>query len=150
MDRLACGHSMELAQVIGFNGKIPKGVHVHADGQHLLYPLGSTVVIRDLSAQQNGDMGSQRFLTGHMGEVTCVDVSRDGNLVAAGERTLRGQQALVIIWDYASGAQRHQRVCRSLMLQALTYSTRYGCATLKQDQECGSLWVGLSGLSCVC
>lgn len=39
---------LNLEAVIGFNGKLKAGLIQHPDGEHILYPLGSTVVIRNI------------------------------------------------------------------------------------------------------
>ena len=75
--------------VIGFSGEVPAGLIVHPSNKFVLYPLGSTVVIRDLGAQQ-----SQRFLRGHSDAVSCIAVSPSGRYVASGQVTYMGFQVL--------------------------------------------------------
>jgi len=38
--------ALELKSVIGFGGKVPNGLLYHPDGIHMIYSLGSTVVVR--------------------------------------------------------------------------------------------------------
>lgn len=55
------------------------GLSVHPDGEHLIYPLGSTVVLRTIKD------GRQELLQGHTSDVSCVSVSRSGSLIASGQ-----------------------------------------------------------------
>ena len=79
--------NLELQAVIGFTGDVPAGLVMHPTNKFVLYPLGSTVVIRDLEARQ-----SQRFLRGHSDAVSCLTVSPSGRYVASGQVTYMGFQ----------------------------------------------------------
>ncbi|XP_064891242.1 cilia- and flagella-associated protein 52-like [Columba livia] len=85
---------LELQAAIGFNGHVPCGLICHPDREHILYPLGCTVVIQHL------DTKKQSFLHGHTDNVSCVAVSRDGMYVASGQVTCIGFKADVILWDF--------------------------------------------------
>ncbi|XP_064890452.1 cilia- and flagella-associated protein 52-like isoform X1 [Columba livia] len=85
---------LELQAAIGFNGHVPCGLICHPDREHVLYPLGCTVVIQHL------DTKKQSFLHGHTDNVSCVAVSRDGMYVASGQVTCIGFKADVILWDF--------------------------------------------------
>ncbi|KAK2511491.1 hypothetical protein Q9233_016925 [Columba guinea] len=65
-------------------GHVPCGLIWHPDREHILYPLGCTVVIQHL------DTKKQSFLHGHADNVSCVVVSRDGMYVASGQVTCIG------------------------------------------------------------
>lgn len=65
-------------------GKVPNGLKWHPDGNHIVYPLGSTVVIKNLSD------GKQSFLTGHTDLVTTVALSKCGKYIASGQKTNMG------------------------------------------------------------
>lgn len=86
---------LELAGVIGFNGHVPHGVLLHPNDQHLIYPLGSTIVVRDLVNN------TQTFLHkgGHDRAVSCLALSATGKYLASGQVTHMGFGALVIIWN---------------------------------------------------
>ncbi|XP_071672676.1 cilia- and flagella-associated protein 52-like isoform X2 [Patagioenas fasciata] len=85
---------LELQAAIGFNGHVPCGLICHPDKEHILYPLGCTVVIQHLDTQK------QSFLHGHTNNVSCVAVSRDGTYVASGQVTCIGFKADIILWDF--------------------------------------------------
>ena len=55
---------LSLNSVIGFGGGVENGLLVHPDGRTLIYPLGSTIVIRD-----KVDSRAQEFLQGHSDKV---------------------------------------------------------------------------------
>ena len=59
---------LPLESVIGFGGAVTDGLILHPDGQTLIYPLGSMVVVRP-----KNDSSQQEFLQGHTDEVrsTC-------------------------------------------------------------------------------
>ena len=50
---------LPLESVIGFDGKVTGGLVLHPDGRTLIYPLGATVVVKEL-----GDTFAQTFLQG--------------------------------------------------------------------------------------
>lgn len=91
---------LELESVVGFGGKVPNGLLCHPDGVHLIYPLGSTIVVK------NTVMGTQTFLKGHSNMVSCMELSRDGTKLASGQVTHMGFLADTIIWDFSIAADR--------------------------------------------
>ena len=58
---------LPLESVIGFGGAVTDGLILHPDGQTLIYPLGSMVVVRP-----KNDSSQQEFLQGHTDEVRTV------------------------------------------------------------------------------
>ncbi|XP_074745130.1 cilia- and flagella-associated protein 52-like [Strix uralensis] len=93
---------LELRAAIGFNGHVPCGLTCHPDKEHILYPLGCTVVIQELDSKK------QTFLRGHTNNVSCVVVSRNGLYVASGQVTSMGFKADIILWDF----QRRELLAR--------------------------------------
>jgi len=82
---------LELISALGFAGKVPKGLF--ANGKDLIYPLGGSVVIKNVKT------GKQIFLQGHTGDITCMAISQDGKFLASGQQTHLGFKAKIIIWD---------------------------------------------------
>jgi len=39
---------LSIAAIIGFTGKVHEGLILHPDNEHLIYPLGSTIVVRHI------------------------------------------------------------------------------------------------------
>ncbi|XP_045055232.2 cilia- and flagella-associated protein 52 isoform X3 [Desmodus rotundus] len=85
---------LELEAVIGFNGHVPAGLKCHPDQEHLIYPLGCTVLIQAINTKE------QYFLQGHGNNVSCVTVSQSGVYIASGQVTFMGFKADIILWDY--------------------------------------------------
>ena len=69
---------------------------MHPDRNHILYVLGSTIVIQNIRTE------SQAFLSGHNNSIACVAVSASGKYVASGQVTHMGFKADIILWDFES------------------------------------------------
>ena len=63
------------------SGTVPQGVQVHPNQRHIIYPLGSTIVVKDIVDD------TQFFLQGHNNEVSCLALSSDGKTLASGQKT---------------------------------------------------------------
>ena len=109
--------SMELKAVLGFSGTVPNGLVLHPGKKHLVYPLGDTIVLREVGAAQK-----QSFLKGHTDSVSCIAVSPSGKYIASGQQTHMGFQADVIIWDFETGEIKHRLSLHKVKVQALAFS----------------------------
>lgn len=56
---------LDISAVIGFSGNVFDGLLLHPDNEHILYPLGSTVVVRHILSR------TQTFLRGHQHNISC-------------------------------------------------------------------------------
>lgn len=56
--------ALPLSSCIGFNGSVDGGLVLEKDGTTVIYPLGSTIIVRQLHNDQR-----QTFLQGHTDEV---------------------------------------------------------------------------------
>ncbi len=56
---------LRLDSVIGFGGGVDDGLIVHNQTNTIIYPLGSTIVVRDVT-----DLKKQEFLHGHTDKVS--------------------------------------------------------------------------------
>ena len=95
--------ALPLEGVIGFGGGVRNGLLLHADGNTLIYPLGSTIVIRE-----KGNPTSQEFLQGHSDKVSCLSISNSGRYLASGQITYMGFCADIIIWDMETRKLLHR------------------------------------------
>ncbi|CAD7696135.1 unnamed protein product [Ostreobium quekettii] len=109
--------SLRLLSVVGFGGSIPNGLILHPDGTTLIYPLGSTIVLRD-----KGTVESQQFLQGHTDKVSCLAISRSGKYLASGQVTYMGFTADIIVWDMEARALLHRMSLHKVKVQALDFS----------------------------
>ncbi|XP_039271314.2 cilia- and flagella-associated protein 52-like [Styela clava] len=107
---------LELVSTIGFNGHVEGGLAIHPDRQHLIYPLGSTIVIRDLNSSE------QSFLTGHTNNVSCIAISKSGKYIASGQVTHMGFKASVIVWDWEKRSIYCQLVLHKVKVEDLAFS----------------------------
>ena len=108
--------SMNLLSTIGFGGKVPGGLVVHPGRKHVCYPLGSTVVVRDL------ETGNQSFLSGHTNTLSCLAISRTGRYLASGQITHMGFQAMIVVWDFETRTAKHTLTLHKVKVQALSFS----------------------------
>jgi len=69
---------LELSAVIGFQGKVTSGLILHPDNEHIIYPLGTTIVVRHIISR------TQQFLRGHDNDISVITVSNTGKYIASG------------------------------------------------------------------
>eukprot|EP00929_Paragymnodinium_shiwhaense_P087846 TRINITY_DN4799_c0_g1_i1.p1 TRINITY_DN4799_c0_g1~~TRINITY_DN4799_c0_g1_i1.p1 ORF type:complete len:623 (-),score=166.95 TRINITY_DN4799_c0_g1_i1:288-2156(-) len=107
---------LELQAVIGFKGTVPGGLILHPDNQHLIFPLGCTVVVRNLIQR------TQSFLQGHDNQVNCITVSGSGKLLASGQKTFMGFPADVIVWDFDQRKEMYRLSLHKVAVTSLSFS----------------------------
>ncbi|XP_030062176.1 cilia- and flagella-associated protein 52 [Microcaecilia unicolor] len=107
---------LELESIIGYNGDIPCGLICHPDRDHLVYPLGCTVIIQNISTHK------QCFLQAHTNNVSCVAVSVSGKYIASGQVTYMGFKADINLWDYAKKQLLATLTIHKVKVQALSFS----------------------------
>lgn len=125
---------MDFFQLTNINvctGEVPGGLLVNSDREHLIYPLGNTIVVEEIKEDKkaaSGGRGSatkgaskswktpedpkmrQELLSGHKDRclaVSCLAVSKSGKYLASGEKTHMGFQADVIVWDFEKRTIKH-------------------------------------------
>lgn len=107
---------LELEAVIGFKGTVVQGMLLHPDNEHLIFPLGCTVVVRNVLQR------TQSFLQGHDNQVNCITCSPSGNLLASGQKTFMGFPADVIIWDFHGRKEIHRLSLHKVAVASLDFS----------------------------
>ncbi|XP_074647613.1 cilia- and flagella-associated protein 52-like [Tubulanus polymorphus] len=107
---------LTLCRTIGFNGKVAGGLIVHPSRQHLIYPLGCTVIIEEIGSHK------QDCLFGHTNDVTCVAVSKHGRYIASGQTTHMGFTADIIVWDFATRQMYCKFTLHKVKVEALAFS----------------------------
>eukprot|EP00741_Cyanophora_paradoxa_P003430 tig00000704_g3333.t1 len=128
---------LPLEATVGFSGTIPSGLQVHPSGQFLIYPLGSTVVIRDLKNPRQST-----FLQGHSDKISCLALSKSGRYIASGQVTYMGFQADIIVWDFVERKLVHRLVLHKVKVQSLAFShnDRYLASLGGQDDNNIVIW----------
>lgn len=134
---------MELQAVIGFKGTVQSSLILHPDQEHLIFPLGCTIVLRNLLKK------TQSFLQGHDNQVNCITVSKSGKLLASGQKTFMGFPADVIIWDFAERKEIHRLSLHKVAVTSLSFShNEMYLATLGgQDDNSLVIWEVERGLA---
>ena len=115
----ASSNKIPLHGVIGFNGSVARGVLLSGSGvdERLMYPLGSTVVIKQLATNE------QHFLSdGHDRDISALALSPCGRLLASGQLTHLGFVATVCVWDTASRSLLHRWSAHKGKVQSLSFS----------------------------
>jgi len=85
---------VEVVAALGFAGNVSHSLVAHPSGEFVIYPLGSTVVIKNVKT------GRQQFLHGHSDNVTSIALSQDGSMIASGEKTHSGFKAKILLWKF--------------------------------------------------
>jgi len=125
--------ALELQAVIGFKGEIRNGLILHPDQEHIIYPLGCTVVVRNVCQR------TQTFLQGHDNDVSCLAVSPDGNLLASGQQTFMGFTAQLIVWDFNERKVLYRCNLHKVEVRALSFSPNNNYLASLGGQDDGSL-----------
>lgn len=107
---------LELSAVIGFQGKVVDGLILHPDNEHLLFPLGTTIVVRHIISR------TQQFLRGHENSISAIVVSPSGKYLASCDTTHMGFLADIIIWDFESMELLHRLKLHKVQVQSLSFS----------------------------
>lgn len=110
--------SLSLEGVIGFDGSISSGLVLDNDDNHLIYGLGSAIVVKNIQKK------TQRFLhkDGHDREISCLKVSNSGRYLASGQQTHMGFVAPVIIWDLNTCEAIHRLNLHKGQVQDVAFS----------------------------
>ena len=131
---------LSLRHVLGFNGKIINGLVVHPLGKHLIYAVGRHIVIEEIIGVCKG---KQEMLVGHLGPVTSVAVSTDGQFIVSGQsNAVRESRASVILWDWCTRRKIIERELHKEATIALefTCSSRYFISLGGADDGELALW----------
>jgi len=89
----------ELEHFCGYGGKHLNTVRYHPlQAETLIYTAAATIIVEDVN-----DPHKQEFLHGHDNEVSALDISANGKLVASGQLGSPGRKgavAPVVVWDF--------------------------------------------------
>jgi WD40 repeat protein len=75
-----------------FAGKVHNGLQYTPCGKYILYPLGSFVVLKNLTTDK------EAFFDGHSSEVSCLSVSSDGSKLVSGQVNLMSVKVTPLVY----------------------------------------------------
>ncbi|XP_055873535.1 cilia- and flagella-associated protein 52-like [Biomphalaria glabrata] len=130
---------LHLRQVIGFNGNVKKGLIVHTKGDHVIFPVGYSVVIEKLIGP---GAGSQEILTGHTDTITAMALSTDGQFLVTGQQIAQEMKAPIILWDWCSREKLMEFPLHKTRVEylAFTCNNKYFISLGGQDDESVVFW----------
>ena len=92
-------NTLELDHIIGYNGQYLNTVIYHPFLKDtMIYNIGSLVIIEPVADKHN-----QAFLRGHDMEISVIELSHSGKMLATGQKGsafLKTPDAPVILWDF--------------------------------------------------
>lgn len=107
---------LDILAVIGFKGTTIDGLILHPDNEHIIFPLGNQIVVRNVLTR------NQKYLRGHDNDISVICVSNNGKYLASGQKTHSGFKADIIIWDFETGTLIHRLSIHKVLIQALSFS----------------------------
>lgn len=93
-----------------------EGLLLHPDNEHILFPLGSTIIVRHVVTR------NQTFLKGHDNEITAITISKSGKFVASGQKTFQGLKADIIVWNFADKSIFQRLSMHKVCINSLAFS----------------------------
>jgi len=111
---------LELLASIGFAGKVHGGLVVHPDDERIIYPVGSTVLVKKLISKKQGGGQEQDFLKGTQ-DVSCLAINKEGTLLATGQVS-KLVAAEVTLWDLKEQKVLHRLKLHKGKVQSVAFS----------------------------
>ncbi|XP_037293640.1 cilia- and flagella-associated protein 52 [Manduca sexta] len=128
--------NLETYAIIGFDGSAIRGLKVHPDCAHIVYPMGNKVCIQEWKTKK------MYFLSGHTNSVSTVAVSPKGTYVGSGQINHIGFKASAKLWDFNKKTLIGSHELHKVRVEALTFSSdeRYMISLGGRDDGCVVLW----------
>ena len=113
---------VQLEHAIGFSGKHLNTALLHPTGEPpvAIHAVGKLVVVVNTSNPHE-----QRVLKGHDAEITSIDISSSGNLIASGQGAstkAKEGDGFIILWDYNSSEPKYRLPGHSKGIYAIKFS----------------------------
>ncbi|XP_004926410.2 cilia- and flagella-associated protein 52 [Bombyx mori] len=133
--------NLEAYGIIGFDGSAIRGLKIHPDCEHIVYPMGNKVCIQEWKTKK------MYFLSGHSNSVSTVAISPKGTYVGSGQINHIGFKASAKVWDFNKRVQVGSHELHKVRVEALTFSSdeRYMISLGGRDDGCVVLWDCLAG-----
>ncbi|KAL0841612.1 hypothetical protein ABMA28_015269 [Loxostege sticticalis] len=133
--------NLETYAIIGFDGSAIRGLKVHPDGEHIVYPMGNKVCIQEWKTKK------MYFLSGHSNSVSTVAISPKGTFVGSGQINHIGFKAAAKLWDFKKKTLLGSHELHKVRVEALAFSSdeRYMISLGGRDCGCVVLWDCFAG-----
>ncbi|XP_050346476.1 cilia- and flagella-associated protein 52 [Nymphalis io] len=133
--------NLEPYAIIGFDGSAIRGLKVHPDGEHIIYPMGNKVCIQEWKTKK------MYFLSGHTNSVSTVAVSSKGTFIGSGQINHIGFKASAKLWDFKNKTMIGSHELHKVRVEALAFSSdeRYMISLGGRDDGCVVLWDCVAG-----
>ncbi|CAG9584950.1 unnamed protein product [Danaus chrysippus] len=133
--------NLEPCSIIGFDGSAIKGLNVHPDGDHIVYPIGNKVCIQEWKSKK------MYFLSGHTNSVSTLAISPKGTYVGSGQINHIGFKASTKLWDFKKKVLLGTHELHKVRVEALSFSSdeRYMISLGGRDDGCVVLWDCVAG-----
>lgn len=114
-------------------GKIP--LKVHPDQEHLIFAIGNKISIMNLKTNK------QEFLSGHSHNISAVEISSSGRLVASGQVNHMGFRAHLIVWDFDKRCEILRHELHKVRVQDVCFSSDEEHVISLGGKDCGMIVV---------
>ncbi|XP_046959584.1 cilia- and flagella-associated protein 52 [Vanessa cardui] len=133
--------NLEPYAIIGFDGSAIRGLKVHPNGEHIIYPMGNKVCIQEWKTKK------MYFLSGHTNSVSTVAVSPKGTYIGSGQINHIGFKASAKLWDFKNKTMLGSHELHKVRVEALAFSSdeRYMISLGGRDDGCVVLWDCVAG-----
>lgn len=110
-------------------------MRVHPDQEHLIFAIGNKISILNIKTNK------QEFLSGHTHNISTLDVSPSGRLVASGQINHMGFRAHLIVWDWQKKCEILRHELHKVRVQDLTFSSDEEHIMSLGGKDCGMIIV---------
>ncbi|CAH0723092.1 unnamed protein product, partial [Brenthis ino] len=133
--------NLEPYAIIGFDGSAIRGLNVHPDGEHIVYPMGNKVCIQEWKTKK------MCFLSGHTNSVSTVAVSPKGTFIGSGQINHIGFKASAKLWNFKKKNMIGSHELHKVRVEALAFSSdeRYMISLGGRDDGSVVLWDCVAG-----
>lgn len=122
-----------LEKFFQFPGTIP--LKVHPDQEHLVFAIGNKISILNIKTNK------QEFLSGHTHNISTLQVSPSGRLVASGQINHMGFRAHLIVWDWRKRCEILRHELHKVRVQDLAFSSDEEHIISLGGKDCGMIIV---------
>lgn len=108
---------------------------VHPDQEHLIFAIGNKISVLNIKTNK------QVFLSGHTHNISTLEVSPSGRLVASGQINHMGFRAHLIVWDWQKKCEILRHELHKVRVQDLCFSSDEEHIISLGGKDCGMIIV---------